>query len=242
MPDCDYCEASFDDEDAYLAHLEAEHEGELGRIDRRRIEGPDDDGEDLPLGPIALGVIFISAAVIVGYVAFGGGGGGGDTTGADGDGIETEPLPENGDSALLEDVQEHPSEGTQHVQTGTQVEYDTTPPTSGPHYNGVTEAGFYTESQPAGELVHALEHGAVVIYYDEDALSAETEQSLRDWASAHTGTWQSVIVVPNPYEGVESPYVLTAWRHSLRLTEYDVETVRAFIAEYLGRGPENPVR
>ena len=37
MPDCDYCEESFADEDAYLDHLADVHEGELGAIDRRRV-------------------------------------------------------------------------------------------------------------------------------------------------------------------------------------------------------------
>lgn len=37
MPECGYCEASFDDGDAYTAHLEADHADELGPIDRRRV-------------------------------------------------------------------------------------------------------------------------------------------------------------------------------------------------------------
>lgn len=241
MPDCDYCGASFDDEDAYLAHLESEHRGELGRIDRRRIDDSDDEEDDLPIGLIAIGIVFVGAAVVVGYIAFGGGASG-PSTGADASGIEAEPLPDRGDQALLQNVQQHPSEGTQHVPPDTDVEYNTTPPTSGPHYGATVSAGFYSQAQPAGELVHTLEHGAVVIYYDEDALSPEAEQSLREWASVHTGTWQSVVVVPNPYDEVDSPFVLTAWRHSLRMSEYDAEVVQAFLAEYLGRGPENPVR
>jgi hypothetical protein len=238
MPDCDYCEASFADEEEYLTHLETEHRGELGAIDRRRIEDREDEQQGLPTGPLVLGLILVIASIAVAYTVLAGGGG----DGTDASGIESEPLPENGDPALLEDVEQHPSEGTEHVDRGTDVSYETTPPTSGPHYSSATSAGFYSEPQPEGELVHALEHGAVVIYYDEDALSEEAEQSLREWASAHTGTWQSVIVVPNPYDEVDSPYVLTAWRHSLRMTGYDAEVVRAFLAEYLGRGPENPVR
>ena len=241
MPGCDYCEASFADEDEYLAHLETEHRGELGPIDRRRIDGEgDDENAGLPTGPLVLGIVLVVASVAVAYSVFAGGGG--DANGTDASGIEAEPLPENGDQALLEDVEQHPSEGTQHVEQGTDLNYEAIPPTSGPHYSTTTAAGFYGEPQPDGAIVHSLEHGAVVIYYDEDALSEEAEQSLREWASAHTGTWQSVIVVPNPYEGVDSPYVLTAWRQSLRLNQYDAEVVQAFLAEYLGRGPENPVR
>jgi hypothetical protein len=238
MPECDYCGASFADEDEHLAHLETEHRDELGPIDRRRIEDRQGDERGLPTGPLVLGVVLVVASIAVGYAVLSGGGG----DGTDASGIEAEPLPENGDQALLEDVERHPLEGAQHVDAGTDVDYETTPPTSGRHYDATTAAGFYTGPQPEEELVHSLEHGAVVIYYDEDALSEETEQSLREWASAHTGPWRSVIVVPNPYEEVDAPYVLTAWRHSLRMSEYDAEVVRAFLAEYLGRGPENPVR
>lgn len=242
MPDCDYCESAFDDEEAYLEHLQAEHEGELGRIDRRRIEdaGGTESGGGLPTGPVVLGLILLAAVVVVAYTVAIGGSDGSD--GSDPSGVEAEPLPDSGEQALLEDVQQHPNEGTDHVSPDTDVEYDTTPPTSGPHYSGTVEAGFYTEAQPAGDIVHTLEHGAVVIYYDPDALPPEAEQSLKEWASAHTGTWKSVVVVPNTYESVDSPYVLTAWRHSLRLSDYDTEVVQAFLAEYLGRGPENPVR
>jgi hypothetical protein len=49
-------------------------------------------------------------------------------------------------------------------------------------------------------------------------------------------------VVPNPADDPRAAYVLTAWRHRLTMDSYDEATVRAFLAEYLGRGPENPVR
>lgn len=161
--------------------------------------------------------------------------------GGDG-GIESEPLPDRGDRSLLSDVRSFPSEGTRHVERGTEVDYGTYPPTSGPHYGGTVAAGFYEETPPMGDVVHTLEHGAVVIHYDPDALTDPARESLRAWADAHTGTWRSVVVVPHARGDPEAPYVLTAWRHLLRMDEYDAEVVRAFLAEYLGRGPENPVR
>jgi hypothetical protein len=77
MPDCTYCDASFDDEAAYLDHLAAEHRGELGTIDRRRVENREGGGDDeeTPIGPIALGaVLAISVAVVVYVIFFVGGG------------------------------------------------------------------------------------------------------------------------------------------------------------------------
>lgn len=75
MPECDYCDASFDEEGAYLDHLRSAHEGELGPIDRRRVE-TGGGGGGLPTGPIALGLVLVVAAAVVGYVIFLPGGGG----------------------------------------------------------------------------------------------------------------------------------------------------------------------
>ncbi|MFB6233585.1 MAG: hypothetical protein ABEH61_04935 [Haloarculaceae archaeon] len=67
--ECDYCGESFDDEDAYLAHLHGDHEGELGAIDRRRVdEHVDDGGSGLPTGPLVLGAVVLAAVLVVVYV------------------------------------------------------------------------------------------------------------------------------------------------------------------------------
>lgn len=65
MPECDYCEDSFDGEEAYLEHLQAEHERELGPIERRRV-GTDDDGGGLPTGPLVIGSILVVTVGVVG--------------------------------------------------------------------------------------------------------------------------------------------------------------------------------
>jgi len=233
MPECDYCGATVAEAD-YQDHLRTEHYDELGRIDRRRV-GANASDDGLPTGPIALvAVVGVTVAVIAYLLLFAGGGG--DGSAADGD------LPENGDPALLEDVQQYPSEGNDHVSQGTDVSYETTPPTSGPHYGNPAAAGFYEEPPQLERIVHSLEHGAVVIYYDPAALDAAARDHLQSLANEHTGTWSSVIVAPHPEDDPESAYALTAWRHKLTTDDYDREVVRAFLAEYLGRGPENPVR
>jgi len=147
-----------------------------------------------------------------------------------------------GDPEVLADVERHPSEGTDHVEAGTEIDYDTRPPTSGPHYDAVVDPGFYEESPAPGALVHTLEHGAVIAYYDPGALSESAESDLRERADRHTDTWASFVAVPFPYDDPETPYALTAWRHLLRLEAYDADAVDGFVAEFIGRGPENPVR
>jgi len=242
MPECDYCGESFDGEGAYLDHLAAEHEGELGAIDRRRVEDRESSGGlDLALGPLILvGLLVIAGGVVV-YVTFLMGG---DGATASASGLEAEPLPEQGSQSLLDGVERFESEGRDHVEPGTDIDYERVPPTSGPHYpsNELAAPGFYETTPALGGLVHNLEHGHVVIYYDPSAITPEAEQSLTEFAGAHTADWASVVVVPNPREDPRGPYVLTAWRTRLVMDGYDNETVRAFLAEYLGRGPENAVR
>ncbi|WP_254279641.1 DUF3105 domain-containing protein [Haloarcula marina] len=238
MVDCDYCDESFDGEDAYLDHLAAAHGGELGAIDQRRVDQrTSDDGEGLPLGPIVLGVVAVLAIGAVAFTMLGGGGGGPPV-----DGIEAAPLNESGDASLLNGVERFPNQGNEHVASGTDVDYAQMPPLSGPHYTGTVEAGFYEETPALGDLVHTLEHGAVIVYYDPATTTDAANESLEGFATVHTGTWQSVVVAPNPNPNPEADYVLTAWRHRMYMDGYDARTVHAFLSEFLGRGPENPVR
>lgn len=89
MPECNYCDASFEEEGAYLEHLRAEHdESELSRIDRRRVAdhvGDEDDGE-FPTGPAIIGGVLLLTVGVLVYVVFflnvGGGGGPGAAAGS----------------------------------------------------------------------------------------------------------------------------------------------------------------
>ena len=242
MPDCTYCDEHFPDDEAYLSHLGDAHRDDLSRIDRRRVESFEADG-GRPRAVVYGGIVVVAVLLAAGvYLTVFQGGGADQVPGAEPTGIESEPLPDRGDQALLSDVQEFPSEGRSHVEPGTQVDYGTNPPTSGTHYPDWTDPGYYEETPEAGYLVHSLEHGYVVIYYDPAALTPEAEASLRAWARNHQERFNAVIVAPNPNDDPESAYVLTAWTVMLRSDEYDAEQVRAFVAEYKGRGPEHPVR
>lgn len=82
MPECDYCGESVADEDAYLGHLADEHEGELSRIDQRRVAdhaGGSDDGIDSStVGLAGLGVVMLLAVGLTGYLVVTGGNGASD--------------------------------------------------------------------------------------------------------------------------------------------------------------------
>ena len=52
---------------------------------------------------------------------------------------------------------------------GTKVDYNSNPPTSGPHYEIWTQAGVYDAPKDDRNLVHSLEHGYVIISYNCDS-------------------------------------------------------------------------
>ena len=229
MPECDYCGESFADEDAYLDHLAAGHEGELGRIDRQRVADRDpSDGGGLSLGPVVLVGLLVLAGGLVVWVTFFMGGS---------DGPREIP-----DDPLLADAESFPSEGADHVSSGSDIDYERIPPLSGPHYLQAASPGFYEETPALGNLVHSLEHGYVVVYYDPGALTPDARADLENLTSTYTEQLQAVIAAPHPADNPDATYVLTAWQVRQDMDEYDPETVRAFLDAFRGRGPENPVR
>jgi hypothetical protein len=154
--------------------------------------------------------------------------------------LEDLKLPEHGDTTLLASVISPADEGRDHIWPDHPVEYQTMPPTSGPHFPDPTAPGFYTTRPAFGYLVHSLEHGSVVIYYDPAQLSPEIEKSLRAFIKANSDTEIGIAAVPDA--DYKYPFILTAWDKMLGLDKYDPRVVRAFLAEYLGRGPESPGR
>lgn len=70
MHACDYCDQSFDSEDAYLSHLRSEHQGELGRVDQRRVEQQASNASQwsIPTGPAILVGIFLIVGAILVYI------------------------------------------------------------------------------------------------------------------------------------------------------------------------------
>ena len=154
--------------------------------------------------------------------------------------LEDLKLPEHGDTTLLTGVISPADEGRDHIWPDHPVEYQTMPPTSGPHFPDPTAPGFYTTRPAFGYLVHSLEHGSVVIYYDLAQLSPEIEKSLRAFIKANSDPEVGIVAVPDA--DFKYPFILTAWDKMLKLDKYDPRVIRAFLAEYLGRGPESPNR
>lgn len=151
--------------------------------------------------------------------------------------VAFEPNTEAGTAALAA-VQTFPDQGRQHVAPGEAVDYDSEFPTSGPHDPTPVMPGVYDEVQRPEQLVHSLEHGNIVIYYDQP--EAETMKALESWAAQFSGPWEGIVAVPKA--GLGQEIVLTAWTKKLVMPKFDPQAAATFIDEYRGRGPENPVR
>ncbi len=134
-------------------------------------------------------------------------------------------------------VETFPSEGQLHVAEGTPVTYNTDPPTSGTHWPTAWPGGFYDTVIPSGYLVHSLEHGGVVIYYNAPALTTAQLDTLRARAAAYAASFSPVVVVPR--NDAVYPVILTAWTHRLRLPSYAQNRIDDFIGMFRGHGPEN---
>ena len=133
----------------------------------------------------------------------------------------------------LASVEIFPDQGQLHLTPSDPVpDYNSEPPTSGSHAPSAAACGIYRDTPPDINLVHDLEHGVIVVYYNPETASAvrgDLESFARD-AGTH--------VIVTPREGMENPITLTAWRNLLRLDDYDRSAIDAFYGEFAQRGPE----
>jgi hypothetical protein len=135
-------------------------------------------------------------------------------------------------------IETFPSEGRTHVPVGTVVVYLTDPPTSGNHYPDPKQGGYYEIPIAAGFLVHSMEHGGIIIYYNPATVTDEQKTSLKALAQAHPGVFSQVVCVPR--DDPMYPIILTAWTHRLRLPTYDQSRIDGFVTLFLDQGPEHP--
>lgn len=131
---------------------------------------------------------------------------------------------------------EIPDLGRGHVADSTQLQFNSNPPTSGQHYAKWTTRGIYDKPQPDGNLVHSLEHGAVILSYKSDLSKEDVEKLKSVFSSASVS---KKIMVPR--DNLDLPVALTSWGRLLKLQTIDA-TSEAKIKEFMetneDRGPE----
>nr|WP_155842293.1 DUF3105 domain-containing protein [Agromyces luteolus] len=127
-----------------------------------------------------------------------------------------------GEGAEIEGVEtfENASEHVEGV-----VDYEQTPPAGGQHNPAWLNCGVYEEPVPNENAVHSLEHGAIWVTYDADALSDDDISTLRS-------KLPSTYVILSPFEGLPSPVVLSGWNSQLQVDGVDDPRIEDFLEEY----------
>lgn len=146
-----------------------------------------------------------------------------------------------------------PTQGNNHIAQGSvsPVQYNSTPPTSGPHYPGLAPWAVHDTPIRYEQLVHNLEDGGVIVYYQCPDGCPELVEQLSSLVSSYLGRDRHVVLVPNdPTWGVENGQsfhqdmgariALTAWQRIDKFDEFDAERIRAFIERYEGIDHHRP--
>ena len=123
--------------------------------------------------------------------------------------------------------------------------YSSLPATSGPHWDpsGIANWGVYSTPQPETQLIHNLEHGGIVIWYDPDALDAASVGTLANYvdqqtASGISGRYKFILSPWGGSDPLPAPVVATAWRWNLGLDTADTDAIDEFARAHYGDAPE----
>nr|WP_246322026.1 DUF3105 domain-containing protein [Nocardioides panzhihuensis] len=112
------------------------------------------------------------------------------------DNVALQDIGKSAESAGCQKIIETKADGNQnHIATGTEQTYTTAPPAYGPHWNEANVAPadmsrkFYSaDDRPDLEaLVHNLEHGYTIVWYDETVSEDELDE-LRAIGQKFSGT------------------------------------------------------
>ncbi len=136
--------------------------------------------------------------------------------------------------ATCSSVQSFPTLSRDHIQPGqSHPAYNSNPPTNGWHWDTPKDWGIYTTPQVQEQLVHNLEHGGIVIQYNN--LSQSDIQRLTDLVQRDT---YHMILAPYPDMPSGVNVALTAWDHLQTCTGVDENAIRTFTAAFRDKGPE----
>jgi hypothetical protein len=180
---------------------------------------------------LALGAAILIAAVAVGIaMAFRGGGGGGEAAGRDGPCVRLTFAPM----------------GRQHVQSlKSSFQYNSFPPTSGPHFPVPAVWNVYDQPLPELHVVHNLEHGGIVVQYGSKVPKQTVQQIVEWYSKSPLGT----IVAPLPPTSeiqakappdVDKKIFLTAWTHVATCSTFNEDAFTNFRDDFRGPGGDAP--
>ena len=135
------------------------------------------------------------------------------------------------------------SAGQGHIEDRTQPppgSYTSTPATSGPHWNTPANWGNYPVAVSQAQVVHNLEHGGIVIWYDAERITPEDRVELTAFVEDELAGERFKFIL-SPWQGEDFGHAIavTAWTRLLFQDELNLDEIREFVDRYYGRlGPE----
>ena len=202
--------------------MEAEHE--LTKKERRELRREEQRGKETArekkqkIKRVIITAVIIIVAVLVGVAAWRG--------------------TQNTIVALGENFsQAVPDAGREHVPEGSLVtQYNSNPPTSGPHWPEPLRDGVYDTPKPDEAIVHSLEHGRVWISY-KSSIPETIKEALKK-----IGREEARVIV-TIRDANDADIALAAWQRldTFNLDEegaFSEARVRDFIIRYRDKGPE----
>ncbi len=122
--------------------------------------------------------------------------------------------------------------------------YNSNPPAGGTHYEESYAAKFYQESDlpslpkyPEGYLVHSLEHGYVIFWYNCQVAGtncAALKQTIQDVMQKTGGDK----LIAFPWSSMDVPLAMTSWGRLLNFTEPEPDLMEKFVKANRYQAPE----
>lgn len=138
--------------------------------------------------------------------------------------------------------------GQVHVPEGTKVDYNTYPPSAGPHYGTPAIWDFYTDPVDPRLVVHNQEHGGVVLWWGTK-VPAATVQKIRAFYDE-----SPVSMLGTPLASLGTKVAITAWTgdparygsesdyygtgHTAVCPAFNEDAFKTFRDAFRGDGPE----
>lgn len=139
-----------------------------------------------------------------------------------------------------------PVDSRDHITLGSDPgPYSSDPPAGGHHYPSTYDPGFYStqdvQALPkfySGYLVHNMEHGYVIYWYNCSADPSINCNDLQNAIKQVIKENNSFKVIGFPWPSLKQPLAITSWGRILRLNKIDLATMRAFYRGNVDKGPE----
>ena len=139
------------------------------------------------------------------------------------------------------------SQGNAHIDDGaaSPIVYNSTPPSSGPHYGGLANWAIYDTPIRYEQLIHNLEDGGVIVYYQCPEGCADDVAKMAEVVQPYLNAGRHLVMLPNDptfmgdngapaHKDMGAKIALVAWGKVLKMESVDPDLMRRFIDKYVG--------